>query len=533
MRLRTGWHRYALALAAAAVLSIPVAVSAGCGDSTSSAAPKATVFRAAYTSTITTWDPSASYSTEVAYLSQMYQKLIRANAPGSEKPFSGELATDWSVSDDGKVWTFNLRKGVTFADGTPFNSAAVKYSIMRTKELGLGAGYIWWPLKAIETPDDYTVKFILTEPVPLERLLASSYAAWIFSPKTDGQDQSWWDKNHPGNAGTGPWVLQSYKPNEELVFVRNKTYWGGWKSEQFKKVVVKIISKSTTSRQMLEAGQIDMQGTVSRDDVPEMKQNKDLTVLVSPGFTNYFMCFNTQRAPLDDVKVRQALSYAVPYDDIIKVGANGLGKQSRGPVPEGLWPWDQSLPQYSYDMAKAKQMLADAGYPNGEGIHKLVLTYAAENPQSEKLVPLIKESYAELGIDVEIQPLLWNQQWEKIKGDPKNRQDLVVTMWWPSMADGYDTLNTMFHTEETPAWNFSYWYDSTYDSKLWEAYTSSATDIPKSKQLYIEVQKMLIDQAVAAYLYDAQGVLATQADIKGVEVNPYDFGGLQWYALSK
>ena len=472
------------------VLGIVVAVAVlaiGCGSDTatseaSSPSMSNEVLKAVYSSTITTWDPRASYSTEVAYLGNMYETLLRANPPGSEEPFTPVLATDWSVSEDGKEWTFSLRQGVTFHDGAPFNAEAVKYSIEGTKKLGMGAGYLWWPLDSIEVVDDYTVTFKLNYPAPIDRLLSSSYAAWIYSPKSKGKDQKWWDSTHY-DGGTGPYQLVSYKPNEELQFKQFPGYWDGWEDGNFKNVVVKISADSTTSRQMLESGAVDFQGTVSRDDVDGLKKNPGIRVVQGPGTSNYMLCFNTQKKPLDDLRVRQALSYATPYEDVLTLGAHDLGRVAHGPVPSTMWPGSEDLPQYAYDPEKAKQLLAEAGYPDG---FKLVMTFASENPSSTAFSPIIKEAWKEVGVEVDVQGLLWNEQWAQIKGKAANRQDVVCTMWWPAFNDGYDTLKTMFSTEEEPAWNFSYWYNDEYDKLVDDAFMNEATDPEKSKQLYME-----------------------------------------------
>jgi peptide/nickel transport system substrate-binding protein len=107
-----------------------------------------------------------------------------------------------------------------------------------------------------------------------------------------------------------------------------------------------------------------------------------------------------------------------------------------------------------------------------------------------------------------VQPLLWNQQWAKAKGPAKNRQDMFCLLWWPSLPDGYDNMSSMFRPETEPAWNLAYWYNTDFEKTLDEAYRLSATDPTQSQELYNEAQAMLVDQAPAAYLFDAQTVTA-------------------------
>jgi len=505
----TGW------VAALTLMALLVALftfaAAGCGesetaDNTSSVPTE--VLRLAYKQNVSTWDPSTGFGTEVVYTANVYEPLIYANPTGSSEPFSPCLATSWEVSDDGLEWTFYLRKGVTFHDGEPFNAEAVKYSFERTIDLNLGAAYLLSPIESIEVVDDYTVKFVLSSVIAFDRIVAGDYGAWIFSPKTKDWDTDYWDEGH--EAGTGPYMLESYKPNEELVFARFADWWGEWdEKSMFEKVICKVVPEDGTQRQMLEASQVDFANSVPRDQVDALEANPDLTVYKAPSLDSYIMMFNTQRPPLDDVKVRQALSYAVPYEDIITVSVNGLGSQSHGPVPVGLWPNEAGdVPCYTTDYEKAAQLLAEAGYPDGEGIHKLVLTLTSENSIEQAYVPLIKEGFAKVGVEVQIKQTLSNQQNAIASGPKEDRQDLATLLWWPSMPDGYDNLSSMFRTEDPPAWNMAYWYNSEYDQKLTEAYALSATDPAKAQELYSECMNMLYEEAPAAYLFDAQTLVA-------------------------
>ena len=198
----------------------------------------------------------------------------------------------------------------------------------------------------------------------------------MFSPATEGKDQAWWDEGN--EAGTGPYMLESYTADQEAVFTAYPDWWGGWEDNQFKKVVVQFVGDAGTQRQLLESGAVDTINQVARDQVDALKANPDLVVYTGPSLNSYLMFFNTQRKPLDNEKVRQALSYAVPYEDLIAIGAGGYGTQSRGPVPIDLWPnTDGTVRQYTTDFDKAEQLLSEAGYPGGG--FTLELTYTSEN----------------------------------------------------------------------------------------------------------------------------------------------------------
>ena len=483
--------------------------------------------------TLTTWDPRAAAADEPLYLSNLYEPLLYANPPGSAEPFTPCLATSWEVSKDGLTWTFLLRKGVKFHDGTPFTSAAVKYSFEATKKLGVGSSYIWFPVAKITTPDDYTVKVTTQYPVPLERCASSMYGAWIFSPKTKGKSQKWWDA--PNEAGTGPYVLVSYKPNEELVFKRNPDYWGGWKPGQYDQVVVQQVADSSTQRQMLEGGEVDVVDGLSFDDIPALQNNPAVKIVKMPSVQNEMLLFNTQRKPLDNVKVRQALSYALPYEDLLTAGANGYGEVSQGPLPRALYPHDANMGQYTYDITKAKQLLSEAGYPNGG--FKLLMTYASDNTFGGKFAPLVKEAFAKVGVTVDLQPLLFEQQWAKAKGPVKDRQDIFELLWWPGFPDGYDTLYSVFHTgvPTQPVFDLCYWSNKSYDTAVDSAFSYEPTDPAKAQELYDQAQQMLFEQAVAGYLFDPDRAFGLNPSLKlePTALNANYTGVVFWYRVSQ
>jgi ABC-type transport system substrate-binding protein len=136
----------------------------------------------ANTANITTWDPIESFSTEAAYMANVYEQLLRINPPGSAEQYTPLLAESWESNADGTVWTFNLRPGVTFHDGEPMNADAVVKSLDAARERG-GASFIWWMVESIEAVDDLTVQFNLSSSAPVDLIASSLYGAWIVSPK--------------------------------------------------------------------------------------------------------------------------------------------------------------------------------------------------------------------------------------------------------------------------------------------------------------------------------------------------------------
>lgn len=489
------------------------------------------VLKIANTATFTTWDPVKSFSTEAAYMGNMYEQLLRINPPGSAEKFTPLLAERWESDADGTVWTFYLRPNVKFHDGEPLTADAVKMSIEAAADHG-GASFIWWMLDSIEVVDDLTVKFNLTTSAPIDLIASSLYGAWIVSPKAleaAAADENYFETGI--EAGTGPYMLESYKADQEIVLTRFDDYWGGWQPGQFDKVLVVIVGEAITQQQMLEGGQVDLVTRIPSENLATFKDNPNYTVYEEPSFFNYVGFFNTLRPPLDNAMVRQALSYAIPYDDIITIAVKGLGTQSRGPVPAGVWPWSADVKQYTYDLTKARQLLADAGFPNGG--FSLKLTYAAENDTEAAFAPLIKDSFAQLGVDVTIEPMLWSQQWALSKSDPANAQDMFLLLYWPTYSDaGSDNLWSMFYWTAKPFFNLSYWKNDQFMALVDEAIAKTVTDPATSQAKYIEAMNLLVDEAPGLFFFDTKAVFVIPTYIEGFKYNlNYPFTQYFFYQL--
>jgi len=499
--------------------------------------PAPLVLKIANGAGITTWDPIASFSTEATYMANSYEQLLRVNPPGSAEKYTPLLATSWEVSADGLSYTFKLRPGVTFHDGEKMDAAAVKKSIDTAKEKS-GASFIWLPLDSVEVVDDLTIKMNLSYSAPMDLVASSLYGAWIISPKAldaAAKDENFW--NDGKSYGTGPYKVESYTPDAEIVYTRFEGYWGGWDGTHYDKVLVQLVPEFTTQQQLLEGGEVDLVARIPNENYASFESNPDYKVVVEPSFFNYVGFFNTLKKPLDNVKVRQALSYAIPYDDIIKIGAFGRGTQSRGPVPAGVWPWSQDVKQYTYDIEKAKALLKEAGYENGG--FSLNLTYASTNPTEEAFAPLIKDSYAQIGVDVTIEPLEFGPQWTLAKTDPAKAQDMFLLLYWPTYSDaGSDNLWSMFYgAGESPflnvtKFNLSYWKNDDFNALVDDALATTVTDPANAQAKYTEAMNILVDEAPGLFFFDTKAIFIVPNKIAGFQYNlNYPFVQFWFYDL--
>jgi len=466
---------------------------------------------------ITTLDPSVSYSTESQYLSNMYETLLKVNPPGSKAFFSYVLATGFTASDDGLEYTFNLRKGVKFHDGTPFTAEAVKFSIERTTKMGKGAAFIWGDLKEVQVVDDFTVKVILKSPAPLPMIAASADGSYIMSPSVGDKGQEWFDEGN--DAGSGPYTLKNYKSGESWILGKFDGYWGGWSGKHIENILVKYTKDGLVQLKMLQSNEAMLAGRLPIDSYAKVREADNTKVINGPSYVNYMAFFNTRRPPLDRQKVRKALAHAIPYDDIIKIGFDGLATQARGPVPKGQFGYSEKVIQYEYNLDKARSLLAQAGFPDGG--FKLTLTYAAENVSEGRFAPLIQSEFKKLGIEVEVKGITWTQQWAKAKGNPKEAQDIFLLTWWPTYSDPYETLYSLLHNEkDKPVWNLAYYVNPAYDNMIRKAYEMIGSNPDGALDLYIQAQNIVQKDAPVAWLADIVATWPMNSKLQGLVINP-------------
>ncbi|MGC8752768.1 MAG: ABC transporter substrate-binding protein [Fervidicoccaceae archaeon] len=483
-------------------------------QNTTSAPGQTTVIYASL-SEMTTADPSTEFSNSVMWLPLVYEPLIWYN-PFNDTIIPG-LALSYNVSSDGLTWTFHLRKNAIFHDGTPVTAYAVKDSIERTITLGQGASYIWDSVESIEATDNYTVVFHLKYAAPLEKIASSPYASYIFSPKvvqyagasnlTDPKIADWFNSGH--DAGSGPYILVKWDPQNEIVLKKNKDWWG-WKEQNYPLAnpkapdifIIKIIKDSTTQSTLLRSGDIDIAEYVPPESVASFKSDPNFVVVTQPSFQNLVLLLNTQKPPLDNVLVRRAIAHAIPYDDIVNIARQGFARVASGVIPYGLWGHSEDF-KYQYNLTLAKQLLAQAGYPNGIPT-RLVLTYTAGDIYEQRTSDLIRTSLAQIGINVDVKPMSWEEQWGLAQQGWQNHnttQDLFMMYWWPDMLSPITYLYNLFDNEST-AFDLCYYANPTFNNLIMEAFRLEATNPDKAYQLYYQAQKILYDDVPGIGLWD-------------------------------
>ncbi len=475
------------------------------------------IFIYAHPTTFPDLNPATSFSNDLVIMSNCYEGLTFYNPPGNDEILSPKLATSWETNEDNTVWTFSLREGVKFHDGEPFNAEAVKAAIDNTIELGAGASYIWSSVESIEVLDEYTVQFTLGYPAPLDLVASAGYAAWIYSPKAYAEKGADWF-NEGNCAGTGPYVIDSYERGSRMVMTRNLDYWGGWSEGQFDTAVFDIVEDPVVRQQMIESGTASFTYDVPPDNLAAIEAKDNVVVYNNPSFQNLLGLLNTQKPPLDNKLVRQALAYTFPYDQFIAGVMGERATRSYGPVPAGMWGHSKEINDYTYDLDKARELLAEAGHPDGG--FDLLYTYATGDLDEQQVGELWKAELAKIGINMELQAMSWEAQWDLGKSDPQNAQDIFVLYWWPDYISPISFLYAMFHSEEETLFNLGYYNKPEFDEMIETADSISGSDRAKATEMFIQSQEMLLEDVPALFFYDLANTHVAQSDIKGFQDNP-------------
>ena len=461
-------------------------------------------------------DPAYAYASEQVALNNCYENLTWYNPPGSEELLRPGLATSWEKNEEATEWTFHLREGVKFQDGAPFNADAVKASIEHYLAAeGAGCSWIWDAVEEVEAVDDYTARLRLSYPAPMDVIASATFCGGMMSPAVADQPKEWFDAGHC--VGTGPYTIKSVEKGQRLVMTRFDDYWGGWQENQFDMIVFEVVTDPVAAMQLIEEGEADFHRDPPLERVAELQAGGDVKVYTQPSFQHMVLMLNTRKPPLDNKLVRQALAYSFPYDQFIE-RTEGLYTQSRGAVPEGMWGHGQDLFQYTFDLDKARELLAEAGYPDGG--FEITVNYMSDWASEGWAVELWTFPLAELGITLQPRAMTFEAMWELAKADPATAQDVFPVIWWPTWVTPYDPLRNMYHCEEETAWNLAYYCNPEFDNMIDQANELATTDLEGAEAMFIEAQKTLIEDSPAIFLCDFPDIWAVRADIEGVVDNP-------------
>lgn len=380
--------------------------------------------------------------------SMVYEPLVSYQDGGKIKP---NLATSWEISEDGKVYTFHLRKGVKFSDGTDFNAEIVKKNfdtILNNKELHSWLGFIT-KIAQTEVVDKNTFKLTLTEPYypTIQELAVVRPVRFLGKagfPK-DGDTS----KGIVKPVGTGPWILEDYKADEYAIYKRNENYWG--EIPKVEKIKVKVIPDAETRVLAFEKGDLDMiygEGVVSLDTFKQLKSTGKYETKVSEPIATRQLVMNTKREQLSDERVRQALHYGFNKEEMVKGVTSGLEEKADHILPTNLpYTKDVDVKLVKYNVEKAKALLDKAGWklPKGKTVREkdgklleIDLMYDSAESIQKAMAETLQSEWAAIGVKLNIEGVELADQVQRFKD---NKFDINFFSNYGAPYDPHTFLN--------------------------------------------------------------------------------------------
>ena len=437
------------------------------------------------------------------------------------------LADRWDVTPDGLRYTFHLRPGVSFQDGRPFTARNVVRSWQRALEPATksGAASFLFPIagakdfnggkaasiSGLAAPNDSTLVVTLAEPLAIfTKMLAMPVASVVPDsvPANFGE--------HP--VGTGPWKLVEWKHDDYLLFAKNPSYFGG--APKADTLRARIIAEPSTAVAEYESGNVDILQIPAAEASDWLEDESRKPMLMStPALELVYIGINTTRGPLVDARIRQAINYAIDVNRIIERLIGGRGTRAAGVIPPALGGYDSTRKPYPYDPAKAKELLASAGHPNGIDIE----LWTSTTPIYLRIAETVQAYLNAVGIRVKI---VQRESAAARGAARKGQTDMILKDWYADYPDAEDFLYPLLHTANRGVGgNVSFFSNPRLDSLV----TASRRELDETKRnaLYRQADSIAFVEAPMVFLYFYNELYAVQPWIKHF-VPPVIFNGQRW-----
>ncbi|MFD1425739.1 peptide/nickel transport system substrate-binding protein [Kroppenstedtia sanguinis] len=514
-----------LAVGFALILST---VLAGCGGSKSADQGKTLIYgRGADSNKL---DPSLVTDGESLRVTENVMETLVDYKKDSMEVTSG-LAEKWETSEDGKTWTFHLRKGVKFHDGTDFNAEAVVFNFERwmnremlpsKKDDFIYYGSMFGGYKkekghvvdSVKAVDEHTVEFKLKEPQGpfLQNLAMSPFG--IASPKAVKKDPAEFAK-HP--VGTGPFKFENWKKGDTITVVKNEDYWQKG-LPKLDKIIFKSIPDNSARLTALQSGDIDVMDGLNPEDAKRVKSDEKLQLYKRPPNNVGYLAFNMDKKPFDNQKVRQAIYHAVNKEGLIKSFYAGLAEPAKNPMPPSLWGFNDDIQDYEYDLKKAKKLLKEAGYEKGFEVEFWAMPEPRPYiPDGKKIAEYIQADLNKIGIKSKIASPEWTTYLEETQ---HGEHEMALLGWTGDNGDPDNFLYVLLDKDNTriPAQNSAFYKSDELHDVLIKA--QRETDQGKREKLYKEAQEIIHKDVPWVPLVYAQPPLAGQSYVKGYSPHP-------------
>ncbi|GAB4429187.1 MAG: ABC transporter substrate-binding protein [Anaerolineae bacterium] len=473
----------------------------------------------------------------------IYEGLVRLKG-SSVSEVEPVLAESWTTNADKSEWTFKIRQGVKFHDGTTCDAQAIYDSIARTLVNKMPAAFILArfigsePDQVMKVVDPYTLQFTFSEPQPLFDLgLAAAYGTGIVSPKAfkdnekNGDAGKEWLTTHA--VGSGPYKLEKFAPNDEFILVRNPDYWRGWpQANHFEKVIIKPIPEASTRRQIMEKGDADISAPFSNPEDTLALEQAGLFNVGDVGQIRIDYALYNPHGLLKDPRTRQAISYAFDYDGYINGVRKGVGRQAAGPFPRNLAYHDPNVFVYPTDLEKAKALFDEAGWNYD---NEISFTYYP-GFGGEDVGPILQAQLQQIGVKMKVEERDISSFNGIFYGDtpPEQRPDMMWYAWWPNLNDAYDEAWILYHTDASGSAgaNAGFYSNPRVDELIDAGYTE--TDPTKLKEMWAEVQKIItVDDPAGLWVEDPLERTIIRKDIEGHVYNAIYAITFDYWSLSR
>ncbi len=481
-----------------------------------------------------TFDPAKAVDeTELANVNNVYDPLVYPVKGEPPKPW---VAESWKVSEDGKTYTFSIRKGIKFHDGSDMTAEDVAFSTKRMLEINQGFAWLWTGIlepDGVEATDTYEVTFHLKKTFgPFIATLVQLRMVnkdLIMEKKKPGDYGEFGDYGQEyletNDAGSGPYKVEEVTLGDRIVFTKFDGYWKGWEDGQIDKAIWRVIPERATMDTLLKKGDIDMidqWGTP--EEYAELNATEGVYTREDPNVQLYLHHINNQKAPLDDVYVRKAVSYAFDYKTAIEDIFKG-GSQAEGPVPILMPGHSDKVTVYHHDIEKAKEMLAKSKYSTEElNDMELTYVYVTGNELERKLGLLMKNNLGQIGLNLKLQKAVWGRMCDMASKAETTPHFMAVfhTAKYPS-PDSHTYL--MFNPNAWGTYISCSWYENPEVTKLTNQ-ARETVDTQKRYELYKKVQEIVTEEAAGLFIANPVHRISMRERIKG-----YQFPGILGYDL--
>ncbi len=453
------------------------------------------------------------------------ESLLSVDKNGNVHP---HLATRYEFVSPERL-RFYLRKSVKFHDGTPFNAAAVKYTLDRAINQPARWKSLFGPLEGCEVVDDFTVDIVMQRPYgPTLASVAMVYAG-ILSPTAVEK----YGKDYGRNpVGTGPFKFKEWKTKDRITIVRNDDYWG--EKAKLEEVVFKVIPEAGARMMAVRTGDIDMAMQPTPSELAGFRSDPDFAVAETMGMRVLYVGFHNELAPTNDVGVRQALAMAVDVQGILDNLMEGSAVAARGYLAPAVFGFkDMELQKkFPYNPEKAKAKLAELGWKDsdGDGIldkdgQKLTVKFLGTKgryPMDAEICEAVQAMWKAIGVDATLEFFEWAATFTMIR-KPVLNYNVYCLGWVTTNRDADYTLYAQFHSSQfiPKGWNTNRYRNPTMDNLLDRARSSQDRD--ERKALYARIQDILAESAAWIPIYNTKEIMVTNNKVVGFEPDPLEY----------